>query len=146
MQCALGIVCFGSLLSEHSVEEREFGTVKCRAGTLGDRVLFILLVVARCSGPLHLLSKTRSLGSRERVLLFEIPGEVFASYTTSPADQRESRSPGAYCEGNRFVPLDPGSALRLAGDVDRRRRCGRLFEFLNTRRHPGKCRASPHPE
>ena len=39
VQCALGIGCFDSLLSEHSVEEREFGTVKCRAGTLGDRVL-----------------------------------------------------------------------------------------------------------
>jgi hypothetical protein len=35
------------------VEEREFGTVKCRAGTPGNRVLLKLLVVARCSGPLH---------------------------------------------------------------------------------------------
>jgi hypothetical protein len=29
VQCALGIGCFGSLLSGHPVEEREFGTVKC---------------------------------------------------------------------------------------------------------------------
>ena len=33
-----------------------------------------------------------------------------------------------------------------AGDVDRRRRCRRLFEFPDTRCHRGKCRASPHPE
>ena len=85
-----------------------------------------------------ILFVTRVRRKAGRLLLFEISGEVFASYTTSPADQRESRSPGAYCEGNRFVPLYPGSALRLVGDVDRRRRCGRLFEFLNTRLHSGK--------
>ena len=39
VQCALGIVRRCGLLHFQTVEEREFGTVKCRAGTLGDRVL-----------------------------------------------------------------------------------------------------------
>ena len=68
-----------------------------------------------------------------------------------------SNSPAAARRGNADCCLKfRGRCLRhiphlrptngRAGDVDRRRRCRRLFEFLNTRCHRGKCRASPHPE
>jgi len=56
VECALGIGCFGSLLSEHPVEEREFGTVKCRAGTLGDRVLLYCLWLPSVPAPCILLA------------------------------------------------------------------------------------------
>ena len=70
VQCALGIGCFDSLLSMHPVEEREFGTVKCCAGTLGDRVLLNCVWWPGVPAPC-ILFVTRVRGTAGRMLLFE---------------------------------------------------------------------------
>jgi predicted MFS family arabinose efflux permease len=53
------------------VEEREFGTAKCRAGTLGDRVLLYCLWLPGVPAPCIHIQQPGASSARERGLLFE---------------------------------------------------------------------------